>query len=115
MSITSVTLRRRVDDLEAAVSFYEQLTGGAANRFRFAGVELAAVGPFLLFSGSDETAGRFAGVAATLSVPDLDQAIAGAVAAGAVLIAPPQPTPRTDTGLCCAIRTVASTSTSVAS
>jgi predicted enzyme related to lactoylglutathione lyase len=104
-----------VDDLEAAVSFYEQLTGGAANRFRFAGVELAAVGPFLLFSGSDETAGRFAGVAATLSVPDLDQAIAGAVAAGAVLIAPPQPTPRTDTGLCCAIRTVASTSTSVAS
>ena len=93
MSITSVTLRRRVDDLEAAVTFYEQLTGEAANRFAFAGLELAAVGPFLLFSGAGEAAGRFAGVAATLSVPDLDRAISGAVAAGAALIAPPGPTP----------------------
>ncbi|MFJ6050586.1 VOC family protein [Streptomyces sp. NPDC092307] len=93
MSITSVTLRRRVDDLDAAVPFYEQLTGEAANRFQFAGLELAAVGAFLLFSGSEEAAGRFAGVAATLSVPDLNQAISGAVAAGAALIAPPQATP----------------------
>jgi predicted enzyme related to lactoylglutathione lyase len=93
MSITSVTLRRRVDDLEVAVTFYEQLTGETASRFQFASLELAAVGPFLLFSGSDEIAGRFAGVVATLSVPDLDQAVSGAVAAGAALIAPPQPTP----------------------
>ncbi|WP_349372245.1 VOC family protein [Streptomyces sp. G-G2] len=82
-----------MDDLEAAVPFYEQLTGEAANRFQFAGLELAAVGAFLLFTGSEEAAGRFAGVAATLSVPDLDQAISGAVAAGATLVAAAMPTP----------------------
>ncbi|QES58367.1 glyoxalase [Streptomyces venezuelae] len=93
MPITSMTLRRRVDDLEAAAPFYERLTGETADRFRFAGLELAAVGPFLLFSGPEEVAERFAGVAATLSVPDLDRAVSEAVEAGASLLAPAQSTP----------------------
>ncbi|WP_394297855.1 hypothetical protein [Streptomyces globisporus] len=45
--IVSVIARQRVDDLEAAVPFYERLTGRTADRFGFAGVRLAIVGPFL--------------------------------------------------------------------
>ena len=93
MAITSVVLRRRVDDLDSAVPFYERLTGETAARFGFAGLELAGVGPFLLFSGPSEIAGRFAGVAATLTVPDLDAAVADCAAAGAEVIAAPAETP----------------------
>lgn len=93
MVITSVVLRRRVDDLDSALAFYERLTGESGARFRFAGLELASIGPFLLFSGPEEAAGRFAGVAATLSVMDLDAAVANCAAAGAEVIAPPATTP----------------------
>jgi predicted enzyme related to lactoylglutathione lyase len=93
MAITSVVLRRRVDHLEPAVVFYERLTGEPAARFQFAGLQLAGIGPFLLFSGPDEIAGRFAGVAATLSVPNLDTAVEDCVAAGAEVIAAAQATP----------------------
>ncbi|THA37199.1 VOC family protein [Streptomyces sp. A1547] len=93
MTITSVVLRRRVDDLEAASAFYEELTGEPANRFAFAGLELAAVGPFLLFSGPDTVAERFAGVAATLGVADLDAVLAQGEAAGAEVVAAPAETP----------------------
>lgn len=93
MAISSVILRQRVDDLDSAVHFYERLTGTPAARFRFAGLDLASTGPFLLFSGPDEIAARFASVAATLSVGDLDAAVLDCVEAGAELIAAPQPTP----------------------
>jgi hypothetical protein len=76
MAISSVTLRRRVDDLEAALPFYERLTGEPAARFNFAGMELARTGPFLLFCGLGEAAGRFAAVPATLAVTDLDATVA---------------------------------------
>lgn len=91
--VTSVTLRHKVDDLDAAIPFYEQLTGEAANSFEFSGLQLAAVGPFLLFSGPEEIATRFEGVAATLVVENLHQVVAAARSAGASEIAPPQPTP----------------------
>ncbi|MFF3858464.1 VOC family protein [Streptomyces sp. NPDC002209] len=93
MAITSVVLRRHVADLDAASSFYERLTGEPANRFAFAGLELAAVGPFLLFSGPDAVAERFAGVAATLGVADLDAVVAQGEAAGAEVVAAPADTP----------------------
>ncbi|MEU3605553.1 VOC family protein [Streptomyces sp. NPDC035033] len=93
MTIESVVIRQRVEDLDAAVPFYEKLTGSGASRFSFAGVDLAGVGPFLLFSGPDEAVRRVAGVAATLTVPDLDAAVAEAVAAGAEVVAPPSPAP----------------------
>ena len=89
----SVVTRQRVDDLDAAVSFYEKLTGAPANRFAFAGVSLAAVGPFLLFSGPDEAVSQMARVAATLTVADVSEAVAEAVAAGAEGVAPAVPTP----------------------
>ncbi|MFI8324152.1 VOC family protein [Streptomyces sp. NPDC085529] len=94
MTIESVVVRQRVADLDAAVPFYEKLTGSSASRFSFAGVDLAGVGPFLLFSGPDEAVARVAGVTATLAVADLDAAVGEAVAAGAEVVAPKSPTPQ---------------------
>ncbi|MFJ6383339.1 VOC family protein [Kitasatospora sp. NPDC092039] len=93
MKIESVIARQRVDDLEAAVPFYERLTGETAGRFAFAGVQLASVGPFLLYCGPDEAVQRVAGVSATLAVGDLDAAVAEGVAGGATVVMPAQPTP----------------------
>jgi predicted enzyme related to lactoylglutathione lyase len=93
MTITSAVVRLQVDDLDAAVSFYEKMTGSAASRFAFAGVSLTAVGPFLLFSGSGEAVQRVAGVKATLPVPDLNAAVEAAVAAGAEVVMPSAQTP----------------------
>ncbi|MCB5183042.1 VOC family protein [Streptomyces antimicrobicus] len=93
MAIESVVVRQRVEDLDAAVPFYEKLTGSTASRFAFAGVDLAGVGPFLLFAGSDEAVQRVAGVAATLVAADLDAAVEAATAAGAEVVMPVQPTP----------------------
>ncbi|MEU9947313.1 VOC family protein [Streptomyces sp. NBC_00464] len=93
MNIDSVIARQRVDDLDAAIPFYEKLTGLTAARFAFAGVTLAGIGPFLLFSGPDEAVQQVAGVAATLAVVDLKAAVDEAVAAGATVLRPAQPTP----------------------
>ncbi|WP_406299488.1 VOC family protein [Embleya sp. NBC_00888] len=93
MTITSVTVRRHVPDLDAAITFYERLTGEPATRFAFAGLELAATGPFLVFTGPPEAAARFSGVAATLGVEDVDATFADLIAHGAEPIAEPTPTP----------------------
>ncbi len=93
MAIESVVVRQRVEDLDAALPFYEKLTGSTASRFAFAGVTLASVGPFLLFSGPDEAVQRVASVAATLVVADVDAAVKEAAAAGAEVVAAPSPTP----------------------
>lgn len=45
MSIAGVVVRRRVPDLDAAVSFYEELTGAVGSRFAFGGAQLAARHP----------------------------------------------------------------------
>ncbi|MFB7591974.1 VOC family protein [Streptomyces sp. NPDC056169] len=93
MAIDSVLVRQRVEDLDAAIPFYERLTGSSASRFAFAGVTLAGVGPFLLYAGPDEAVQRVAGVAATLTVADLDTAVEQAEAGGADIVMPIQPTP----------------------
>ncbi|MEU3312406.1 VOC family protein [Streptomyces sp. NPDC006662] len=93
MTIDSVIARQRVEDLDAAIPFYERLTGRTADRFEFAGVRLAAVGPFLLFCGPDEAVRRVAAVSATLVVTDLAAAVEEAAAAGATVVMPAQPTP----------------------
>ncbi len=87
MTITGVVIRRRVVDLDAALSFYEQLTGESANRFAFSGAELAAVGPFLLFTAPDDVGDRLARVVATLVVDDLDAEQEALVALGADVVA----------------------------
>ncbi|MFD7506251.1 VOC family protein [Streptomyces sp. NPDC059850] len=69
MTIESVVVRQRVEDLDAAVPFYEKLTGSNASRF------------------------SFAGVAATLGVANLDAVVEEAVAGDAEVAAPSAPTP----------------------
>lgn len=92
MSITGVVVRRRVDDLPGAVAFYEALTGASAHRFRFANVELAAVGPFLLFTVTDD-AQRIADVVATVTVDDLPATHQLLLDLGADIVAPIASTP----------------------
>jgi predicted enzyme related to lactoylglutathione lyase len=86
-------VRRRVDDLDAAVDFYEALTGNAAQRFSFAGAELAAVGSFLLFEAVGELGDRLERVAATITVSDLDTHCELLAQLGADIEAPLSPTP----------------------
>ncbi|MFJ2868060.1 VOC family protein [Kitasatospora sp. NPDC087314] len=91
MTIDSVIARPRVDDLEAAIPFYERLTGQAAGRFDFGSLRLASAGPFLLFCGPDEAVQRVAGVGATLAVADLAAAVEEGIAAGATVVMPALP------------------------
>jgi predicted enzyme related to lactoylglutathione lyase len=93
MSITGIVIRRRVDDLDSAVSFYEQLTGQPAQRFAFGGADLAAVGPFLLFTAAGEAGDRFARVIATITVDDIAAQLFHLERLGADIIAPPTLTP----------------------
>lgn len=74
MDILGTTLRVCVDDLEAAVVFYERLAGAKALRFERGGVQVAAVGCFLLMSGPEAELEVLRKVAATIAVKDVDEA-----------------------------------------
>ncbi|MBV9820189.1 MAG: VOC family protein [Solirubrobacterales bacterium] len=93
MAISGVVIRRRVDDLDSAVAFYERLCGRAARRFGLRGAELATVGPFLLFSAPEHVGDRLENVAATLTVDDLVAHEALLRSLGAQIIAPIAETP----------------------
>jgi predicted enzyme related to lactoylglutathione lyase len=93
MSVVGTVIRQRVDDLDTAAAFYEQLTGQTANRFSYGGVDLAAVGPFLLFSCDDGVAERLSRVVATIVVDDLQAQARILTDLGAIIVAPPAPTP----------------------
>jgi predicted enzyme related to lactoylglutathione lyase len=93
VTITGVVIRRRVDDLDAAVDFYERLTGQTANRFAFGEVDLAGIGPFLVFSAPENVAERLARVVATISVDDVAAQAAELQRLGAEIVAPPTGTP----------------------
>ncbi|MEU1007619.1 VOC family protein [Streptomyces sp. NPDC005890] len=93
MEIPGASLRICVDDLEAAVPFYERLAGGRAQRFRRGGVEVAAVGSFLLMSGPEPEAEILRKVAATIAVQDVDEAHRLLTELGARIVAGPVPTP----------------------
>lgn len=54
MEILGATLRVCVDDIETAIPFYERLAGGTALRFERAGVQVAAVGCFLLIKSAGQ-------------------------------------------------------------
>lgn len=88
MIVTSMVVRQHVEDLDAAIPVYEQNTGASAFRFSFAGVRMASVGSFLLFTGPEEVVRRLSAISATLTVDDLDAAVAEAVADGAEVLAP---------------------------
>ncbi|MCX5440656.1 MULTISPECIES: VOC family protein [unclassified Streptomyces] len=93
MEILGTTLRICVEDLESSVAFYERLAGSRALRFERGGVSVAAVGCFLLMSGPKEEIDVLRKVAATIAVPDVDEAHAVLSASGAHVLAGPVPTP----------------------
>ncbi|KOU77884.1 glyoxalase [Streptomyces sp. MMG1533] len=93
MDILGATLRVCVDDLETAVPFYERLAGGRALRFERGGVQVAAVGCFLLMSGPEAELEVLRKVTATIAVTDVDEAHRVLTELGARVIAGPLPTP----------------------
>ncbi|MFJ4785335.1 VOC family protein [Streptomyces sp. NPDC088794] len=93
MDILGATLRICVDDLEAAVPFYERLAGGTALRFERAGVQVAAVGCFLLMSGPEAELEVLRKVSATIAVKDVDEANRVLTELGARVVAGPVATP----------------------
>ncbi|WP_328903530.1 MULTISPECIES: VOC family protein [unclassified Streptomyces] len=93
MEILGTTLRICVADLEAAVAFYERLTGARALRFERGGVSVAAIGCFLLMSGPESELEILRKVTATIAVKDVDEAHASLTRVGARVIAGPVPTP----------------------
>ncbi|MDH6624595.1 putative enzyme related to lactoylglutathione lyase [Streptomyces sp. LBL] len=93
MDILGATLRVCVDDLETAVPFYERLAGGPALRFERGGVQVAAVGCFLLMSGPEAELEVLRKVAATIAVKDVDEANRVLTELGARVIAGPVATP----------------------
>ncbi|NBE56406.1 VOC family protein [Streptomyces boluensis] len=93
MEILGTTLRICVDDLDAAVAFYERLTGTAAQRFDRGGVSVAAVGCFLLMSGPAAELDVLRKVTATVAVADVDEAQKALTESGARVVAGPVATP----------------------
>ncbi|MEU3614543.1 VOC family protein [Streptomyces sp. NPDC006872] len=93
MDILGTALRVCVDDLEASVAFYERLAGTPALRFERGGVEVAAVGCFLLMSGPPAELEVLRHVVATIAVTDVDEAHRTLTELGADVIAGPVPTP----------------------
>ncbi|MEV6996674.1 VOC family protein [Streptomyces sp. NPDC093982] len=93
MDILGTTLRVCVDDLETAIPFYERLAGATALRFERGGVEVAAIGCFLLMSGPEAELEVLRKVAATIAVKDVDEAHQVLSELGAHIIAGPVPTP----------------------
>ncbi|MCC5476302.1 VOC family protein [Streptomyces sp. NPDC059680] len=93
MEILGASLRICVDDLETAIPFYERLSGGRALRFGRGGVQVAAIGSFLLMSGPEEELEILRKVAATIAVEDVDEAHRLLTDLGARIIAGPVPTP----------------------
>ncbi|GAB2920995.1 MULTISPECIES: VOC family protein [unclassified Streptomyces] len=93
MEILGTTLRICVDDLEAAVAFYEGLMGAPAQRFERGGVSVAAIGCFLLMSGPESELEVLRKVGATIAVKDVDETNAALTRAGARIVAGPLSTP----------------------
>jgi len=93
MEILGTTLRICVPDLDVFVPFYERLTGGRAQRFERGGVQVAAVGCFLLMSGPEAELDVLSKVSATIAVQDVEEAHKVLSASGAQILAGPVPTP----------------------
>ncbi|MFJ8647600.1 hypothetical protein ACIRNI_15945 [Streptomyces sp. NPDC093546] len=77
MSVIATYARVYVDDLDTALPTFQALTGTEPElRFAYRGVELAAVGGYLLVAGTAEELAPFRDVQATTIVEDLDEILA---------------------------------------
>ncbi|MET9428331.1 MULTISPECIES: hypothetical protein [unclassified Streptomyces] len=77
MPVVATYARVYVDDLDTALPTFQALTGTEPElRFAYRGVELAAVGGYLLVAGTAEELAPFRDVQATTIVEDLDEILA---------------------------------------
>jgi predicted enzyme related to lactoylglutathione lyase len=80
-----------VEDLEAAIPFYRELAGDVeVKRFPYLDLELALVGPFLLYAGPLE---KYVSQTATVIVDSLDPVLAALSTAGAEVLEAPSEVP----------------------
>jgi predicted enzyme related to lactoylglutathione lyase len=95
VNVHAVLARVVVKDLEAAIALYRSISGvDQVQRFGFAGVQLASVGPFLLLAGPDVA--RFADRVATLLVNDMELVVDAITRVGGELLEGPAPGPNGD-------------------
>ena len=96
MRILKKMVRIYVHDLEAAINYYQKLTGGSMGR-RFAmpqfRLELASIGDILLISGEEQDLAPFRQTAATFLVDSLDEFRAFLESSGAVVLREPAQVP----------------------
>lgn len=91
--IVSVVARVEVLDLERALPLYRRLSGDApVERFSFAGIELAWVGPFLLLCGPPDRLEQVRR-SATLLVRDIESVARDIREAGGAVLDGPGPAP----------------------
>ena len=77
------------DDLDATLPLLERLVGRTADlRFAFDGVELAAIGDFLVVAGDRRNRDRYAHASATVVVADLDRVRDAVLADGGSITTP---------------------------
>jgi predicted enzyme related to lactoylglutathione lyase len=96
MKILSTMARVYVQNLDSAIFFYEKLTGTLCrNRFLYneVGLELAAVGNFLLICGAEEVLKPFRATHATLLVDSLHEYKEFLEMNGAAIIGKPKKVP----------------------
>ncbi|MFG2884270.1 VOC family protein [Streptomyces sp. NPDC048297] len=93
MEIMGASLRICVDDLDTAIPFYERLAGASALRFERGGVQVAAVGSFLVMSGPESELEVLRKVTATIAVKDVEEAHRLLTELGAHVVAGPVSTP----------------------
>src|ERR1022692_4002933 len=80
-----------VESLEAAIPLYRELAGDVeVRRFPYRELELALVGPFLLYSGPLE---KYVSQAATVIVDSLDPVLEARGKAGAEILEAPDEVP----------------------
>ncbi|MBW4634070.1 MAG: VOC family protein [Iphinoe sp. HA4291-MV1] len=96
MPVVTILNRVYVQDIDAALHFYQGLLGASVeSRFRYPGVdvEIAKIGSLLLLSGSSESLQFFQRVQATFVVDSLEQVTSYLQQQGAVILRPPQQVP----------------------
>jgi len=98
MKILNILVRRclPLEELDAAVTFYEDLIGQKA-RLRFDYPEydlrLAQIASILIIAGTDESLERFRPTQLTFLVEDIDAFAAHLPTVGAVILEAPKPVP----------------------
>jgi len=96
MRIIKKMVRIYVHDLDTAINYYQELTGGSVGRrFRLPQfrLELASIDDILLISGEEQDLAPFRQTAATFLVDSLDEFKAFLESSGAVVLRGPAQVP----------------------